>query len=76
MCHVFQDDEDVYVLSKISDVVHSMFGTHKEEFLPMFEQLLAHFVKLLVSKILASKKIIINFKMSRNISKTNIKLNK
>lgn len=42
-----EDDEDVYILSKISDTVHSLFGTHKEEFLPMFEQLLHHFVKLL-----------------------------
>lgn len=38
----------MYILSKISDTVHSLFGTHKEEFLPMFEQLLHHFVKLLV----------------------------
>lgn len=45
---ISQDDEDVYILSKISDTCHSLFGTHKEEFLPMFEQLLHHFVKLLV----------------------------
>lgn len=38
----------MYILSKISDTCHSLFGTHKEEFLPMFEQLLHHFVKLLV----------------------------
>ncbi|KAL3846795.1 hypothetical protein ACJMK2_017751 [Sinanodonta woodiana] len=42
-----EDDEDVYILSKIADVIHSLFGTHKEEFFPMFEQLLPHFVKLL-----------------------------
>lgn len=45
----FQDDEDTYILSKVADVIHSLFGTHKETFLPMFEQLLPHFVKLLVS---------------------------
>ncbi|XP_048745456.2 importin-5-like [Ostrea edulis] len=44
-----EDDEDVYILSKISDTIHSLFGTHKEEFLPMFEQLLHHFVKLLAA---------------------------
>ncbi|XP_064614966.1 importin-5-like isoform X2 [Liolophura sinensis] len=42
-----EDDEDTYILSKVADVVHSLFGTHKETFLPMFEQLLPHFVKLL-----------------------------
>ncbi|XP_041352900.1 importin-5-like [Gigantopelta aegis] len=42
-----EDDEDVYVLSKIADILHSFFGTHKEEFLPMFEQIMPFFVKLL-----------------------------
>ena len=46
---VQEDDEDVYILSKISDLVHSLFGTHKEEFATHFETLLHHFVKLLVS---------------------------
>ncbi|XP_071084426.1 importin-5-like [Haliotis cracherodii] len=42
-----EDDEDVYILSKVSDIIHSFFGTHKEAFLPIFEQIMPHFVKLL-----------------------------
>lgn len=44
-----QDDEDVYILSKISDIVHALFGTMLTEFLPAFDELLSRFVKLLVS---------------------------
>lgn len=36
------------MLSKVSDIIHAFFGTHKEGALPVFEQLLPHFVKLLV----------------------------
>jgi len=46
---VCQDDQDVYILSKVSDIMHSLLGTYKEAMLPVFEQLLPHFVKLLVS---------------------------
>ncbi|KAK3095190.1 hypothetical protein FSP39_011221 [Pinctada imbricata] len=42
-----EDDEDVYILSKLSDILHSLFGTHKEEFFPIFDQLLPFAVKLL-----------------------------
>ncbi|XP_059155323.1 importin-5-like [Physella acuta] len=42
-----EDDEDAYILSKIADILHSFFGTHKESFLPVFEQILSYFVKLL-----------------------------
>ncbi|ESP04937.1 hypothetical protein LOTGIDRAFT_184912 [Lottia gigantea] len=42
-----EDDTDVYVLSKVSDIIHSFFGTHKEEFLPVFEKMMPNFVKLL-----------------------------
>ncbi|GFN83767.1 importin-5, partial [Plakobranchus ocellatus] len=42
------DEEDAYVLSKIADVLHSFFGTHKESFLPVFEQIMPYFVKLLL----------------------------
>ncbi|CAH1781938.1 unnamed protein product [Owenia fusiformis] len=44
-----ENDEDVYILSKVSDIIHSLFGTHKEAMLPYFEHLLPHFVKLLNS---------------------------
>jgi len=42
-----EDDEDVYILSKISDIVHALFGTMGAEFLPVFDQLLELFVRLL-----------------------------
>lgn len=45
----YQDDQDVYILSKVSDIMHSLLGTYKEATLPVFEQLLPHFMKLLVS---------------------------
>jgi len=42
-----EDDEDVYILSKVGDVVHSVFSQYREAFLPQFERLLPHFSKLL-----------------------------
>jgi len=44
---VEQDDEDVYILSKVGDVIHAMFATHGEAFLPVFERLLPYFTRLL-----------------------------
>lgn len=29
-----EDDEDVYILSKVGDIMHAMFATHRETFLP------------------------------------------
>ncbi|XP_013780072.1 importin-5-like [Limulus polyphemus] len=42
-----EDDEDVYILSKVADILHSLFSTHKQDFLPCFDHLLQHFVRLL-----------------------------
>lgn len=42
-----QDDTDVYILSKIVDIVHALFLTNKVQFLPYFDQIAAHFVKLI-----------------------------
>jgi len=42
-----QDDTDVYILSKIVDITHALFQTNKAQFLPAFEQVAPHFVKLL-----------------------------
>jgi len=44
---VDEDDEDVYVLSKIGDVIHALFSTYKESFLPIFDQLLPFITQLL-----------------------------
>jgi len=35
---VDEDDEDVYTLSKLGDLIHALFSTHKEEFLPVFDR--------------------------------------
>lgn len=42
-----EDNDDVYTLSKISDILHALFGTHKSELFPFFDSLLPHYVKLL-----------------------------
>ena len=47
---VDEDDEDVYTLSKLGDLLHALFSTHKEDFLPIFDQLLPFTAKLLVRK--------------------------
>ncbi|XP_053986559.1 importin-5 [Hylaeus anthracinus] len=42
-----EDDEDVYTLSKIADILHALFTTHKSSFFPYFDPICGHFVKLL-----------------------------
>ncbi|XP_071950516.1 importin-5-like [Antedon mediterranea] len=42
-----EDDDDVYVLSKISDILHSFIGTHGTDSLPFFEVVLPNVAKLL-----------------------------
>nr|XP_012150540.1 PREDICTED: importin-5 isoform X2 [Megachile rotundata] len=42
-----EDNEDVYTLSKIGDILHALFITHKSSFFPYFDQICGHFVKLL-----------------------------
>jgi len=44
---VNEDDEDVYVLSKIADVMHALFVAYRESLFPVFEVLLPTFAKLL-----------------------------
>jgi hypothetical protein len=43
-----EDGEDVYLLSKLSDVMHSLFSTYKEALFPYFDQVVGHYVKMLV----------------------------
>ncbi|RWS30151.1 importin-5-like protein [Leptotrombidium deliense] len=43
---VDEDDEDVYVLSKVADVLHSCFVVGKDNFLPYFDVIAQHFVNL------------------------------
>lgn len=49
ICSFPQDENDVYILTKVSDVLHSVFSTYKEKVLPWFEQLLPLIVQLIVS---------------------------
>ncbi|KAL4838426.1 hypothetical protein H8958_014431 [Nasalis larvatus] len=42
-----EDDNDVYILTKVSDILHSIFSSYKEKVLPWFEQLLPLIVNLI-----------------------------
>ncbi|XP_078038874.1 karyopherin beta 3 [Augochlora pura] len=42
-----EDDEDIYTLNKIGDILHALFMTYKSTFFPFFDQICGHFVKLL-----------------------------
>ncbi|KAK2573809.1 Importin-5 [Acropora cervicornis] len=42
-----EHETDVHILSKVADIMHALFGTHKEAVLPFFEQLLPDFHSLL-----------------------------
>lgn len=42
-----EDDNDILVLSKISDIVHALFKTYKTNFLPFFDRIAQSFAKLL-----------------------------
>lgn len=47
---VYQDENDVYILTKVSDILHSVFSSYKEKVLPWFEQLLQLIVQLIVRR--------------------------
>ncbi|XP_028256566.1 importin-5 [Parambassis ranga] len=42
-----EDENDVYILTKVSDILHSVFSSYKEKVLPWFEQLLPLIVQLI-----------------------------
>ncbi|XP_028972464.2 importin-5 [Esox lucius] len=42
-----EDENDVYILTKVSDILHSVFSSYKEQVLPWFEQLLQLVVQLI-----------------------------
>uniref|UniRef100_A0A663EW81 Importin 5 n=1 Tax=Aquila chrysaetos chrysaetos TaxID=223781 RepID=A0A663EW81_AQUCH len=42
-----EDDSDVYILTKVSDILHSIFNSYKEKVLPWFERLLPLIVNLI-----------------------------
>ncbi|XP_017313451.2 importin-5 [Ictalurus punctatus] len=42
-----EDENDVYILTKVSDILHAVFCSYKEKVLPWFEQLLQLIVNLI-----------------------------
>lgn len=42
-----EENDDIFVLSKIADVMHSMFMIYRESFIPFFDQIMHRFVVLL-----------------------------
>lgn len=42
----FQGDNDVYTLSKVSDILHTLFFVFKEDFMPFFDKIVHHFKHL------------------------------
>ncbi|XP_075873373.1 importin-5 [Nelusetta ayraudi] len=42
-----EDENDVYILTKVSDILHAVFRSYKEKVLPWFEQLLQLIVQLI-----------------------------
>jgi HEAT repeat protein len=42
-----EESDDIYVLSKIAEVIHSLFMSYRETFIPFFDQICSHFVNLL-----------------------------
>uniref|UniRef100_A0A8C5ALJ6 TOG domain-containing protein n=1 Tax=Gadus morhua TaxID=8049 RepID=A0A8C5ALJ6_GADMO len=42
-----EDENDVYILTKVSDILHSVFSAYKEKVLPWFEQLMPLIVQLI-----------------------------
>uniref|UniRef100_A0A1L8DXF0 Putative karyopherin importin beta 3 n=4 Tax=Nyssomyia neivai TaxID=330878 RepID=A0A1L8DXF0_9DIPT len=42
-----EDNVDIYLLSRLADIIHALFLTYKANFIPYFSQLIPHFVKLL-----------------------------
>lgn len=44
---VDEDNEDVYGLSRVADVLHALISTYRENFFPQLDILLPHLVALL-----------------------------
>ncbi|XP_039296349.1 importin-5 [Nilaparvata lugens] len=42
-----EDSDDVYILSKVADIIHALFTAYKADFFPYFDQVVEHFVKML-----------------------------
>lgn len=51
----YEGTEDVYIFSKVADIMHSLFIAYKTSFYPYFDQIVGHFIKCLVSYIFLNK---------------------
>lgn len=64
-----EDTDDVYKLSKMTDILHALFITYKTDFFQYFDLIVHQFAKLLVSfhiinyinRIKKKKHLIINY---------------
>lgn len=44
-----ENNDDIYTLSKVADIIHALFIAYKTDFFPYLDQIIGHFVKMLVS---------------------------
>lgn len=44
-----ENNDDIYTLSKVADIIHALFTAYKTDFFPYLDQIIGHFVKMLVS---------------------------
>lgn len=42
-----EESDDIYVLTKLADVIHALFSTYRENFIPFFDPIVHHFINLL-----------------------------
>ena len=46
-----EDDEYTFIISRIADVLHSLFSVYRDQLFPLFDSVVPHLVKLLVSRV-------------------------
>jgi len=42
-----ENNDDIYTLSKVADIIHALFTAYKTDFFPYLDQIIGHFVKML-----------------------------
>ncbi|KAF7281384.1 karyopherin beta 3 [Rhynchophorus ferrugineus] len=42
-----EESDDIYILTKVADLIHSLFEVYRENFIPFFDQIMNHFINLL-----------------------------
>lgn len=73
-----EDTDDVYKLSKMTDILHALFVTYKTDFFQYFDLIVHQFAKLLVCILYAylfNLLCILNCIMYRNLIKVHLTIN-